>query len=231
MFIVIEFFVKDQSELDSPELDSPLPSSSELEGEPEESELDDDSPLGANTSERIPCFLCSIVCLLPFLPAPSVLKPKIEHCGNNVVAFCAEAQLDRVTKERNPPPPPITPHSVVPGAPPPPLSVIFKDRAVQRNGAAKRVGHNFRILCNQLLLPHLHQRGLCPFLFCWRLLSSIVCFRDTLCPEPNQSRGDIIFIVWESLHCQDHEVHQKGHHPHHHYCHQARRGADLNQYP
>ena len=32
MFIVIKFFVKDQSELDSPELDSPLSSSSELEG-------------------------------------------------------------------------------------------------------------------------------------------------------------------------------------------------------
>ena len=46
MFIVIEFFVKYQSELGSPELDSPLPSSSELEEEPEESELDDDSHLG-----------------------------------------------------------------------------------------------------------------------------------------------------------------------------------------
>ena len=51
---VIEFFVKDQSALDSPELDSPLSSSSEVEAEQEESELDDDSPLGAGTSQRIP---------------------------------------------------------------------------------------------------------------------------------------------------------------------------------
>ena len=39
MLIVIEFFIKDQPEFDSPELDSPLPSSSELEEELDESEL------------------------------------------------------------------------------------------------------------------------------------------------------------------------------------------------
>ena len=35
--------------------------------------------------------------------------------------------------------------------------------------------------------------------FCWRLVSSIVCLEDTLSPEPKQSRGEIIFIVWELL--------------------------------
>ena len=39
MLIVIEFFIKDQSELDPPELNSPLSSSSELEEELEESKL------------------------------------------------------------------------------------------------------------------------------------------------------------------------------------------------
>ena len=46
------------------------------------------------------CFLCSIVCLLPFLPSPSILKTKIEDRGYNVVAFCAGARLDRGAKER-----------------------------------------------------------------------------------------------------------------------------------
>ena len=41
MLIVIKLFAEDQSELDSPELDSPMSSSSELEEEPEESESDD----------------------------------------------------------------------------------------------------------------------------------------------------------------------------------------------
>ena len=75
MLIVIKLFAEDQSEFDSSELDSPTSSSSELEEQPEESELDDESLLGANTSERTPfvsdsesCFLCNIVCLLPFLP-------------------------------------------------------------------------------------------------------------------------------------------------------------------
>ena len=35
------------------------------------------------------------------------------------------------------------------------------------------------------------------FFFCWRLVTSIVCLRDMLSPEPKQSAGDIIFIVWE----------------------------------
>ena len=35
------------------------------------------------------------------------------------------------------------------------------------------------------------------FFFCWRLVSSIVCLRDTLSPHPKQSKGDIIFIVWK----------------------------------
>ena len=49
MLIVIKWFAEDQSEFDSPELDSPMSSSSELEEEPEESELDDESLLGADT--------------------------------------------------------------------------------------------------------------------------------------------------------------------------------------
>ena len=100
MLIVIEFFVKNQSELDSPELDSPLSSSSELEEEPEEY---NESPPGSDTlSYKLAqschwsvqkkcgtCFLCSIVCLLPVLPTPSILKAKTEDRGNNVAAFCA----------------------------------------------------------------------------------------------------------------------------------------------
>ena len=54
MLIVIKLFAEDQSALDSPELDSPMSSSSELEEEPEESESDDESLLGADTSERTP---------------------------------------------------------------------------------------------------------------------------------------------------------------------------------
>ena len=53
MLIVIKLFVKHQSHLDSPELDSPLSTSFEVEEEPEESELADESLLRAFTSERI----------------------------------------------------------------------------------------------------------------------------------------------------------------------------------
>ena len=45
------------------------------------------------------CFLCSIVCLLSFLPTPCILKAEIEDHGDNVVAFCAGAQLDPGAKE------------------------------------------------------------------------------------------------------------------------------------
>ena len=54
MLSVVKLFAKDQSEFDSPELDSPMSSSCELEEEPEESELNDESLLGADTSERTP---------------------------------------------------------------------------------------------------------------------------------------------------------------------------------
>ena len=57
-------------------------------------------------------------------------------------------------------------------------------------------GHNSRIVCWRLLPPHLDQRGLSPFLFGGRLVS-VVCFKDTFSPEPNQRRGDITFVVWE----------------------------------
>ena len=51
MLIVIKLFAEDQSDLDSPELGSPMSSSFELDEEPkEESELDDKSLLGADTS-------------------------------------------------------------------------------------------------------------------------------------------------------------------------------------
>ena len=33
------------------------------------------------------CFWCSIVCLFPFLPTPTILKAKIEDCCSNIVAF------------------------------------------------------------------------------------------------------------------------------------------------
>ena len=45
------------------------------------------------------CFLCSIVCLLPFLPTPSILTAKIEECGYRVDAFCTGARLDWGAKE------------------------------------------------------------------------------------------------------------------------------------
>ena len=83
MLIVIKLFAKDQSDLDSPELGSPMSSSSELEEEREESELDVESLLGADTSWSVQkkcgtCFLCHIICPLPFLPSPSILEAKIE---------------------------------------------------------------------------------------------------------------------------------------------------------
>ena len=106
MLIVIKLFAEDQSDLDSPELGSPTPmsSSSELEEEPEESELDDESLLGADTSWSVQkkcgtCFLCHIVCLLPFLPSPSILEAKVEDHVYNVVAFCAGTRLDRGAEE------------------------------------------------------------------------------------------------------------------------------------
>ena len=97
MLIVIKLFAEDQSDLDSPEPGSPTPmsSSSELEEEPQESELDDESLLGADTSWSVQkkcgtCFPCHIVCLLPFLPSPSILEAKIEDRIYNVVAFCGD---------------------------------------------------------------------------------------------------------------------------------------------
>ena len=104
MLIVIKLFAEDQSELDSRELDSPMSSSSELEEEPEESQSDDESLLGADTSdtsERTPleCVLCHIIRLLPFLPSLSILETKIEDRVYNVVAY-AGTQLDQGAEER-----------------------------------------------------------------------------------------------------------------------------------
>ena len=45
------------------------------------------------------CFLCHIVCLLPFLPSPSILEVKIEDRVYNVVVFCAGTRLDRGAEE------------------------------------------------------------------------------------------------------------------------------------
>ena len=105
MLIVIKLFAEDQSDLDSTELSSPMSSSSELEEELEESELDDESLLGADTSWSVQkkggtCFLCHIVCLLPFLPSPSILEAEIEDRVYNVLAFCAGTRLDRGAEER-----------------------------------------------------------------------------------------------------------------------------------
>ena len=105
MLIVIKLFAEDQSDLDSPELGSPMSSSSEPEEELEESELDDESLFGADTSWSAQkkcgtCFLCHIVCLLPFLPSPSILEAKIEDRVYNVIAICAGTRLDRGAEER-----------------------------------------------------------------------------------------------------------------------------------
>ena len=107
MLIVVEFFVKDQLELDSPKLDSPLPSSSEVEEEPEESELDDDPlwllVLQTRTELPLECSEKSVEyafvqhCMpLPFPPTPSILKAKDR--SYNVVAFCAGIPWDLVPK-------------------------------------------------------------------------------------------------------------------------------------
>ena len=40
------------------------------------------------------CFLCSIVCLMSFLPTPSILKAEMEDCGYNVVAFRVGVRSD-----------------------------------------------------------------------------------------------------------------------------------------
>ena len=73
MLIVIKLFAKDQSELDSP-----MSSSCELEEEPEESELDDESLLGADTSE------ITAACLINSRKvAIGVFTNSVEH------AFCA----------------------------------------------------------------------------------------------------------------------------------------------
>ena len=81
-----------------------MSSSSELEEEPEESELDDESLLGADLHRGHhlcgTCFLCNIVSLLPFLPSPSILDVKIEDCVYNIAALCAGTRLDRGAEER-----------------------------------------------------------------------------------------------------------------------------------
>ena len=69
MLIVVKLFAEEELEFDSPEVGSPMSSSYELEEEPEESELDDESLVGADTSEILAsvqkqcgtCFLCHIV--------------------------------------------------------------------------------------------------------------------------------------------------------------------------
>ena len=105
MLIVIKLFAEDQSDLDSPELGSPMSSSSELEEEPEESELDDESLLGVDTLWSVQkkcgtCFLCHFVCLLPFLPSSSILEAKIKDRVYDVFAFCAGTRLDWGAEER-----------------------------------------------------------------------------------------------------------------------------------
>ena len=102
MLIVIKLFAEDQSELDSPELDSPMSSSSELEEELAVLACQ----YGCSSNKLMQschwsvqkqcgtCFLCHIVCLLPFLPSPSILEVKIEDRVYNVVAFCAGTRLD-----------------------------------------------------------------------------------------------------------------------------------------
>ena len=101
--MVIKLFA-DQSDLDSPKVGSPMPSSCEPEEEPEESKLDDESLLGAGTLWSVrkqcgTCFLCHIVCLLPFLPGESILEAKIEDRVYNVFAFCMGTRLDRGSEE------------------------------------------------------------------------------------------------------------------------------------
>ena len=79
-----------------------MSSSFDLEDELEESQLDDESLLGADISWIVQkkcgtCFLCHIVCLLPFLPSRSILEAKIEEDRvYNVVAFCAGTNIHKV---------------------------------------------------------------------------------------------------------------------------------------
>ena len=96
MLIVIEFFIKDQSELDSLELNSILSSSSELEEELEESEL----PLVC--SEKVWNMLSVQHCIPLAFSSHSIYleSQNRENRGYNIVAFCAGARLGRDAKER-----------------------------------------------------------------------------------------------------------------------------------
>ena len=102
MLIVIKLFAEDQSEFDSPELESPMPSSSAVLS-------CHYGCLSYKLAQSCPwnvqkkcgtCFLCNFVCLLPFLPSPSILEAKIEGRVYNDVAFCAGTRSDRGAKER-----------------------------------------------------------------------------------------------------------------------------------
>ena len=78
MLLVIKLFAEDQSELDSPKLDSRMSSSSELEEEPEEFDVEDQSLLGADISE------ITAACLKgSHIVAIGVFRTSVEH------AFCA----------------------------------------------------------------------------------------------------------------------------------------------
>ena len=60
--------------------------------------------LGVDTSWSVQkkcgtCFLCHVVCLLPFLPSPSILEAKIDDRVYNIAAFCAGTRLDRGAEE------------------------------------------------------------------------------------------------------------------------------------
>ena len=96
MLIVIKLFAEDQSDLDSTELDSPMPSSSKTEEEVVVLAYHYNCLSNKLTQS---CFLCHIVCLLPFLRSPSLLEAKIEDHVYNVIAFCAGTRLDRGAEE------------------------------------------------------------------------------------------------------------------------------------
>ena len=104
MLIVIKLFAEDQSEFDSPELDSPMSSSSELQScrammAAHLIKLGQSCPCSVQKKcEK--CFLCNIVRLLPFLLSPSILEAKVEGRIYNVVTFCVGTRLYWGAKER-----------------------------------------------------------------------------------------------------------------------------------
>ena len=114
MLIVVEFFVKNQSEWDSSPLSWTHDCHPLLNWKRNQKNL---SRMmihygclfykliqSCHWSVQKKCGTCfldgKIVCLLPFPPTPSILKAKMEDGGYKVVASCAGSRFDQGAKKR-----------------------------------------------------------------------------------------------------------------------------------